>query len=193
MSDKKFRSSLFGGFNRDDVVKYIEKASEKTAEYRADSVKYHELVLANQKLQDKFSVLQNEFNELSAEADRLRGELSEREAEVESLQARLEPAEASAAEFAATRERLAAMEVDAAKRAAEIEREAREKADVVAEKCARGLEKLKAEYVSASEDAETTAAHLLSEAERISRRLTTLSAMLADSADAFSELDANRQ
>lgn len=192
MSDKKFRSSLFGGFNRDDVVKYIEKASEKTAEYRADSVKYHELVLANQKLQDKFSVLQNEFSELSAEADRLRDELSEREAEVEGLWARLEPAEASAAEFAATRERLAAMEVDAAKRAAEIEREAREKADAVADKCARGLEKLKAEYVSASEDAESTAAHLLSEAERISRRLTTLSAMLADSADAFSELDISK-
>ena len=61
MSDKKFRSSLFGGFNRDDVVKYIEKASEKTAEYRAESVKYHELVLANQKLQDKFNALQKEF------------------------------------------------------------------------------------------------------------------------------------
>ena len=193
MSEKKFRSSLFGGFNRDDVVKYIEKASEKTAEYRADSVRYHELVLANQKLQDKFSVLQNEFNELSAEADRLRSELQGSYAEVEELRARLEPAETAAAEYAATKDRLAAMEIDAARRAAEIEREAKEKAEAVAEKCARGLDKLKAEYVSASEDAESTAAHLLSEAERISRRMTTLSAMLADSADAFSGLDFNKQ
>ena len=65
-------------------------------------------------------------------------------------------------------------------------------ADAVAEKCSRSLDKLKAEYISASEDAESTAAHLLSEAERISRRMTTLGAMLADSADAFSELDFRR-
>ena len=192
MSDKKFRSSLFGGFNRDDVVKYIEKASEKTAEYRAESVKYHELVLANQKLQDKFNALQKEFGELSAEADRLREELRGKQADIEGLRARLEPAEAAASEFEATKDRLAEMEIAAAKRAAEIEREAKEQADAVAEKCSRGLDKLKAEYISASEDAESTAAHLLSEAERISRRMTTLSAMLADSAEAFSELDFKR-
>jgi chromosome segregation ATPase len=192
VNDKKFRSSLFGGFNRDDVVKYIEKASEKTAEYRAESVKYHELVLANQKLQDKFNALQKEFGDLSAEADGLRDELRGKQAEIEGLQARLEPAEAAAAEFEATKDRLAEMEIAAAKRAAEIEREAKEQADAVAEKCSRSLDKLKAEYISASEDAESTAAHLLSEAERISRRMTTLGAMLADSADAFSELDFRR-
>ena len=189
MNDKKFRSSLFGGFNRDDVVKYIEKASEKTAEYRADSVKYHELVLSNNKLLDEFNELKAEFERLSAEADALRSDLRDSQAEVEELRGRLEPAEASAAEYEATKERLAAIELDAAKRAAEIERDAKEKAAAVSEKCARGLEKLKSEYVSASEDAESTAAHLLSEAERISRRLTTLSAMLADSADAFSGLE----
>jgi chromosome segregation ATPase len=189
VNDKKFRSSLFGGFNRDDVVKYIEKASEKTAEYRADSVKYHELVLSNNKLLDEFNELKAEFEKLSAETDALRSDLRDREAEVEELKTRLEPAEASAAEYEATKERLAAIELDAAKRAAEIERDAKDKAAAVAEKCARGLDKLKSEYVSASEDAESTAAHLLSEAERISRRLTTLSAMLADSADAFSGLE----
>ncbi len=189
MADKKFRSSLFGGFNRDDVVKYIEKASEKTAEYRADSIKYHDLLLSNNELQASYDTLREEHEALCAEAEELRAALSEKEAELAALKEQLAEKQAVADEYTATKERLAAIEIEATKRAVEIEHAAEEKAAEVAEKCSQGLAKLKSEYLSASEDAEATAAHLLSETERISGRLNSLSTMLSDNAEAFSELE----
>lgn len=189
MADKKFRSSLFGGFNRDDVVKYIEKSSEKTAEYRADSIKYHDLLASNRELQASYDELKAQYEALSSEAEGLRASLAEKEAELAALTARYNEAQTAADEYATTKERLAAIEVNATRRAVEIERAAEEKAAGVAEKCSEGLARLKSEYVSASQDAESTAAHLLSEVERISGRLTSLSSMLADSAEAFSDLE----
>ena len=87
MSGEKgnFRTRLFGGFNRQDVISYIEElASRRTAcEKERDRLR-GELDAAN----DRVSSLENESASLRREIDRLRSQLSaERKSRTEAISA----------------------------------------------------------------------------------------------------------
>lgn len=197
MSERKFRGSLFGGFNRRDVVDYIEKTAQRTAEYRANSEKLRdaedrirELEAASRQLQGQLAQSQTENDRLAGENQTLQDAASEREAVMQAFRQRMEDAEKDASEYRAARDRIAKIELDAVKRAVVIEKDAHIRAAEVSAKCSELMNSLRGEYAAASEDAETTAAHIRSEAERISGRLNSLTAMLSEGEHALEELQA---
>lgn len=73
MENNTFKGSLFGGFNRQDVINYIEKASKESAE----------LLQANQ---ERIAQLEKQVEELTAERDALRTQVAGGEEKERSLQ-----------------------------------------------------------------------------------------------------------
>jgi len=143
MENTSFKNSLFGGFNRQDVIDYIESASRKSSE----TIAALEADLSS--LQDECNALRGERDELSAkladleekfaslteERDELACSLGQAKSLGESFAAGLEEANASltaaneelsllrpqAEEYAKVKEHISGIELDAKRRADEIE------------------------------------------------------------------------
>ena len=70
MENTSFKNSLFGGFNRQDVIDYIESASRKSSESIAA------LEADCSSLRDELSTLQDERDTLAARVQALEEELA---------------------------------------------------------------------------------------------------------------------
>ena len=155
MDTSSIRKSVFGGFNREDVVEYITSASanskEQLAELREENEKLEEELASSQALlallreqSDETQTQYDELKEKSAsdeeELERLRAELSEVRSEKECLADELAEQRANvdkltrtvnelrpvAEEYAEVKERIASIEIAARSRVEKMEREARE-------------------------------------------------------------------
>ena len=124
MEQYPIKSVTFGGFDKQDVIQYIEKAAaeQRTLQEELDRVK--EQLGA---LQREASARQSQTAELTAERDRLREELAQETAARQALEA-LKPLQAEVARlrpdaeaYAQFRERIGAIECEARKRAADLE------------------------------------------------------------------------
>lgn len=155
MDTSSIRKSVFGGFNREDVVAYITKISTKSkeqlAELREENEKREEELASSQALlallREQSDETQAQYEELkakseadSAELEQLRAEISELRSEKEQLADELAVQRASvdkltrtvnelrpvAEEYAEVKERIAGIEISARSRAEKVERETRE-------------------------------------------------------------------
>ncbi|MBQ7713517.1 MAG: hypothetical protein IJT71_01355 [Oscillospiraceae bacterium] len=184
MEEKRFRASLFGGFNRKDVVEYIEKnaaaANERIAALEKD---VDELVKENHALRDSLSDAEGTRDQLSvtlresyAEQDSLRAERDAAVTERDALRAEAERLRPQAEEYAAIKSSLAELELAAHRRADAYEAETREKLDALLRDCRAQCERLLAA-------ADTTCANVASElqqgAENVSRLPDALRALRA--------------
>ncbi len=147
MENNTFKGSLFGGFNREDVIDYIKKTSaESTARIESlesdiDKLCAQERELRAQvgSLRDDNDRLTQENRDFASERDTLRtaldaanGELTALRAEAETLRAEnasLRAENASfrpmAEQYSTVKEHLAGIELDAHQRAEEYERSVR--------------------------------------------------------------------
>ena len=145
-----FRSAIFGGFNREDVMHYIEETDTKyyteTAELRTQLTEaqsaMNELRTQNEALTAKNAELLERLGEMTLDTDKIRAQLDQIESgfslqatEIEAQNARAaqlaaenyrltsENAKLSAkcGEYDATREKIADMELSAYRRAKQIE------------------------------------------------------------------------
>ena len=145
-----FRSAIFGGFNREDVMHYIEETDTKyyteTAELRSQLTEaqsaMNELRTQNEALTAKNAELLERLGEMTLDTDKIRAQLDQIESgfslqatEIEAQNARAaqlaaendrltsENAKLSAkcGEYDATREKIAEMELSAYRRAKQIE------------------------------------------------------------------------
>jgi len=136
---QNFRSA-FNGFNREDVVHYLEYINTK------HNNQLSQLTSENQELRaalqqkpaedqaDLVKTLQIQCSELTAQLESERSRCAELTAQLEALQARCEELAAQPAPAAApaeTMNALASEELEAYRRAERIEREARERAELV--------------------------------------------------------------
>lgn len=137
MENNTFKGSLFGGFNREDVIDYIKKTSaESTARIESLEGDIDKLCAQEQELRTQVSTLRGEndrltqeHNDAAAERDTLRAaldtandELTALRAEAEALRAENDKLRPMAEQYSTIKEHLAGIELDAHQRAEEYER-----------------------------------------------------------------------
>ena len=132
------RGSLFGGFNKKDVAAYIEEMAktnaanlEETEALRARCLEMEEQLGRLEAMREERDSARAAGDELTEQLKSLQQSMARLEEENRTLRRELAEAKASSEAYEQAKERLAAMEVDSAKRAGEIEKEARGKADEI--------------------------------------------------------------
>ena len=137
MENNTFKGSLFGGFNREDVIDYIKKTSaESTARIESLEGDIDKLCAQEQELRTQVSTLRGENDRLTqehsdtaAERDTLRAaldtandELTALRAAAAALRAENDKLRPMAEQYSTIKEHLAGIELDAHQRAEEYER-----------------------------------------------------------------------
>ena len=181
MENYSFKSVAFGGFDKQDVVRYLEQASEKAAAVQRE-------------LEEENGNLRKQAEETAEELERLRAQVEELTAERDGLREKLESEAAARADL----EPLRALEKDVARLTAErdalkpdaesyarfrerlgaIECEARNRADDLEEEAAvqtrRTVEEFRSRYQQLMSAFESTAGHVNSELRKIEVTLSQL-------------------
>ena len=124
MDQYPIKTVTFGGFDKQDVIQYIERAAETQRGLQEELDKLKEQLAA---LQRENGLQRTELEELARERTRLQEELSRETAarkeleELKPLKAELERLRPDAEAYAQFRERIGAIECEARKRAADLE------------------------------------------------------------------------
>ena len=182
---QNFRSA-FNGFNREDVVHYLEYINTKHAnQLNQLTAENQELRSAaqqpSQDLQALVNSLQAQCAELTAQLEAEKAANAELTGKLEALEIRcseLQNAEAPAA--ANTRSYLASEELEAYRRAERIEREARERADLVYYQANGVLSEASAKVEGISTD-------ITDMADQVMRQLTQLQMAVSSSKQALQD------
>ena len=124
MEQYPIKSVTFGGFDKQDVIQYIEKAAAEQRALQEELDTAREQLAA---LREETAAQRTQLEELSAERKRLREELAQETTARQALEA-LKPLQAEVARlrpdaeaYAQFRERIGAIECEARKRAADLE------------------------------------------------------------------------
>lgn len=197
MENYSFKSVAFGGFDKQDVVKYLEQASEKAAAAQ------RELEAENETLRkeaadrsEELDRLRTQVEALSEERDRLQGQLKTEaaaradleplralEQDVARLTAERDALKPDAERYARFRERLGAIECEARDRADDLEEEA-------AAQTRRTLEEFRGRYQRLMSDFEAVSGHVNSELRKIEVTLSQLPRALDQTGAELNELAA---
>lgn len=185
MENNTIKSVMFGGFDKQDVINYIEKAAKESADAQ------HTLEEENQELQERLAELSRENEMLRAQVDKLsedrkqletdleqekgtheeleplKPEVDRLTAEVERLTAEAEAMRPDAEAYARFRERMGAIECESRKRAADLE-------DATAEQMMKTLDHFRSNYQELMHTFETAAAYVNGELRKVEVNLTQL-------------------
>lgn len=129
--DASFKTCLFGGFDREDVVKFIEKTAAENqeqlealeAELNALRAQRDEAAAENEALRG----LTEEDAQLREENARLREQLAQAQASAEALRQEAEALRGPAAEYQSLKEHVADIEISAHRRTEEFRAKAMER------------------------------------------------------------------
>ena len=178
MENGTFKSVTFGGFDKQDVIRYIEKSAQEAAELQQklqgenDALR-KEIEDLREKVHELESRLESEtaFRE-KAQADleeerSARKELEGSREEAQRLAVELERLRPEAEAYAQFRDRLGDIECDAHKRAAELE------ASTTA-KLRRAVELFRGQYKELMSSFDATSAHVTAELRKVEVNLAQL-------------------
>ncbi len=138
MENNSFKSSVFGGFNRQDVIEYIEKSAKESQEI-LDALEQEKKTLIEERdaAREENLGLKEQNDALTEENHRLQVELEEQcaqaqrcqelEKQLQQLSERVNVAEPLAQEYLQAKEHIASYEIEAGKRAAAMENQAKTK------------------------------------------------------------------
>ena len=195
MENYSFKSVAFGGFDKQDVVRYLEQASEKAA-------------AAQRKLEEENETLRTQVAEQAEQLDQLRAQLEELTGERDALQMKLGEESAARADleplrlleqdvarltaerdalkpdaeaYAQFRERLGSIECEARKRADDLEEEA-------AAQTRRTVGEFRSQYQRLMSAFESTASHVNGELRKIEVTLYQLPRALDQTGAELNEL-----
>ncbi len=195
MENYSFKSVAFGGFDKQDVVRYLEQASEKAA-------------AAQRKLEEENETLRTQVAEQAEQLDQLRAQLEELTGERDALQMKLGEESAARADleplrlleqdvarltaerdalkpdaeaYAQFRERLGSIECEARKRADDLEEEA-------AAQTRRTVGEFRSQYQRLMSAFESTASHVNGELRKIEVTLSQLPRALDQTGAELNEL-----
>lgn len=169
--DNQFRSAAFGGFNRQDVIDYLEKTAKAHAEQIArledaererDELR-SQLAAAREELEQATAGCQTALTTSQDQAQRL----TALEQENDQLRQRLAQVEPDAVAYAALKDRTAGMELDAHRRAQAIVDQARAEGQQQRRSVEQWLERLRGEYGEVCSQVGTTMAHATLELDRV--------------------------
>ena len=194
MENYTFKSVAFGGFDKQDVIHYIEQTSKEAAEnleklrQERDSLQTEAESLRSQvrelqtRLEAESSLREQAQSQLEAEQT-ARQELESSKGEAERLRAELEKLRPEAEAYAQFRDRVGDIECDAHKRAAELE------ADTTA-KLRRTVELFRSQYVTLMSTFESTASHVTAELRKVEVNMTQLPRAMDQAGTELNELAA---
>lgn len=196
MNEKEFqfRTAAFGGFQKQDVMAYLEQSAREHAEKLAQLHReLSEVTVAKAEGEEERASFVHRISDLEAENQRLSDELAEREATLAQITEQRNELEAMAAQlqelvdkltpeaeaYEAVKDRTASIELEAHGRAQVIEREGREKARKCQEQVREWFEKTRDAYARLRTDMEATVTHAVQELERAEESMRSLPGTLA--------------
>ena len=194
MDNYTFKTVAFGGFDKQDVIHYIEQAFRESAEnleklrqerdgLRTEAESLRSQVRELQTRLEAESALREQAQSQLAEEQAVRRELEPCKAEAEGLRAELKKLRPEAEAYAQFRDRVGDIECDAHKRAAELE------ADTTA-KLRRTVELFRSQYVTLMSTFESTASHVTAELRKVEVNLTQLPRAMDQAGTELNELAA---
>ena len=194
MENYAFKSVAFGGFDKQDVIHYIEQTAKEAAAVQERLQKENEdLQTEADSLRTQVRELQTRLETETALREQAQSELEqERTArqgleafkpEAERLAAELERLRPEAEAYAQFRDRVGDIECDAHKRAAELE------ASTTA-RLRRTVELFRAQYVTLMSSFESTASHVTAELRKVEVNLSQLPRAMDQAGTELNELAA---
>ncbi len=194
-----FRGTLFGGFNKEDVLRFIEQTDTKyyteTEELRRQlsetQTALSELREQNETLTGKNAELLERLGEMTLDTDKIRSQLDEiengfntqtAEIEAQSMRASSLAAEndrlaeenaklsAKCGEYAASKDKIAEMELSAYRRAKQIEEEAEAELQKLRQQSLDMIEQVKRQLDTTKENYRTVLARSQQESAEMQRR-----------------------
>ena len=190
MENYPIKSVTFGGFDKQDVLRYIEQAAQQAAAAQQTLRDENEnLRKQAEALSAELSTLRAQVSSLSAERDRLQEALGRESAarqQLESLKplesevARLRPDAEAYAQF---RERIGAIECEARKRAADLEL-------ATVNQLQKTVDLFREQYQTLMSTFESTASHVNGELRKVEVNLTQLPRAMDQAGTELNELAA---
>ena len=174
MDNYPIKSVTFGGFDKQDVIRYIEQAARQAAAAQQTlQTENEDLRKQAADLSAELSALRAQISSLSAERDQLQETLSQESASRQQLEtlkpledevARLRPDAEAYAQF---RERIGAIECEARKRAADLEQ-------ATVSQLQKTVDLFREQYQTLMSTFESTASHVNGELRKVEVNLTQL-------------------
>ncbi len=201
----QFRTAAFGGFQKQDVMDYLERSAREHAQKVAAIQKE----LAEEKVarageEERSAALEERIAALEEESQRLAAELADREEKLaqvkaerdnlqtlsDQLQDQLDKVTPAATAYEAVKDRTASIELEAHGRAQAIEQEGRAKALKCQEQVKDWFNKTREAYDRLRADITATMGHAAQELERAGRSMEELSGGLAEQDSALAAIQA---
>ncbi|MDO4316436.1 MAG: hypothetical protein Q4C45_11730 [Oscillospiraceae bacterium] len=197
MDNYPIKSVTFGGFDKQDVIRYIEQAAEKAAaaqkELQAENDRLRSQTAA---LTEEASALREQLEAMKVQRDQLQAALhlessvrQELEAlkpleeQVSLLRAEVETLRPDARAYAQFRERIGSIECEARERAASLEAS-------TAAQLRRTVDLFRAQYQTLMSTFETTASHVTGELRKVEVNLSQLPRAMDQAGSELNELAA---
>ena len=200
--DHPFRSAALGGFNRQDVLDYLEKTSAENAQRQQELQQKLEaaeeergrLAARTGEQEEQMAILQRERDSLQQQLEQVkqalaagqdREEAQERELaglrrERDALKARVEALEPEAAAYEAVKERTAGVELEAHCRAQKIVDQADGQVRELRRNMEQWVSRVEREYDALRSEVESTVSHAADQLEKAGKCLDKMTALLAD-------------
>jgi len=196
-AQNSFRGSFFGGFNRQDVLNYLERTARDHSQQMESlqkklsqaNLEKNEKISQLADLSEKQEYIEAENHHLSdvlertkTELEDKRGRLSVAEEELSVLRGRASELEAKAEAYERLRDRAATIELEAHTRAQKIENDANSQAGSVHNQVEDWLSQTETRYERLRSDINATLAHAIEELARVEKSLS-------ESSESFKEHD----
>ena len=182
MEQYTIKSVAFGGFDKEDVARYIEQISQETGKLREERDALREQA---ESAAQEVEALREQVQQLTAAKAQLETEvqrLASAEEENADLRSQLETLRPDAEAYAQFRERIGAIECEARKRAADLE--AASQAQM-----RRTVETFRAQYQALMHTFNSTAAHVTGELRKVEVNLTQLPRAMDQASVELKELE----
>ena len=185
MENYAFKSVAFGGFDKQDVIHYIEQTAKEAAAAQERLQKENEDLQAEaDSLRTQVRELQTRLETETALREQAQSELEQERTARQGLEAfKLERLRPEAEAYAQFRDRVGDIECDAHKRAAELE------ASTTA-RLRRTVELFRAQYVTLMSSFESTASHVTAELRKVEVNLSQLPRAMDQTGTELNELAA---
>lgn len=200
--DHPFRSAALGGFNRQDVLDYLEKTSAENAQRQqelqqkleAAEEERRQLAAKTTEQEEQLAILRRDRDQLKEQLEQVQQALNSSQAreeaqeealaalrqERDTLKSRAEALEPDAAAYEAIKERTAGVELEAHCRAQNVLNQADAQAKELRRNMEQWIGRVELEYDALRSEVESTVSHAADKLEKAGKCLEQITALLAD-------------
>lgn len=201
--DMRFRTAAFGGFQKQDVLDYLERSAKEQADkYSAIQKQLEASESARTEAEERLDTKEAAARRLTEENRRLSADLAERgiklaeaeakitalSAQVSELSAQVQRLTPGAEAYEGLKDRAAGIELDAHSRAHGIEAEAKAKAKKTQAEIENWFVQLQATYHHTKDDLNTVLSHVKEELVSVEKSIEGLAGELETHSDALREM-----